>query len=81
MALKSLLCLRSYGICDENGNLHVGTFEECIRLKTMTCMAELQRAIETLGRDPFPSCDILPDVDPVCTGGNNILVLATSNYI
>ena len=70
MALKSLLCLRSYGICDRNGNLHVGTFEECRQLKTMTCVAELQRAIEVLGRDPFPSCDVLPDVHPVCIGGN-----------
>ena len=63
-----LLCLNTFGLCDDNGREYLPSRSQCINVSTGICAVEFQTAVVTLEADQLPQCDTLPEDSPDCIG-------------
>ena len=63
-----LLCLYTFGLCDDSGREYLPSRSQCINVSTGVCAVEFQTAVVTLGADQLPQCDTLPEDSLDCTG-------------
>lgn len=80
-AIAPLLCSYYFGICDSTGDLYLPTFKECETVATGICANEFKSAVDLLGRENLPNCELLPvtsdsldsEVEPVTSGKSAVL--------
>ena len=65
-AVVPFMCSYYFSLCDSTGRLHQPSSSECAVIATETCAAEFQKAIQILGRETLPRCDILPPIGLDC---------------
>ena len=67
-AVRPLLCLYSFPLCDVNGMIHLPSPEQCTTVRDEVCMNEWQTAMDFLGSEQLPQCNLLPEAIVDCRG-------------
>ena len=74
VAFRLFLCLKQFGLCDDNNQLHQVTRTDCMRLTTDVCSREFTLARNFLGEGVLPSCDSFVDQEIQCLSKTIVII-------